>query len=98
LAQIFAQLNSLSVVVDLITSSETSVSLALGNVENRVCLVEGLEKCGKVEVLNDMAIVSVIGHRMRNMVGIAGQLFSTLASGGVNIYLIAQGASEINIS
>jgi aspartate kinase len=98
LAQVFAQLNSLSVVVDLITSSETSVSLALGNVENRVCLVEGLEKCGKVEVLSDMAIVSVIGHRMRNMVGIAGQLFSKLASGGVNIYLIAQGASEINIS
>jgi hypothetical protein len=35
---------------------------------------------------------------MRNMVGIAGRMFSTLAQGNVNIEMISQGASEINIS
>lgn len=35
---------------------------------------------------------------MRNMVGIAGRMFSTLAQGDVNIEMISQGASEINIS
>jgi aspartate kinase len=101
LAQVFVKLNELNVVADLITSSEQSVSLALSSLdsEEKIDRVrEGLEKCGKIEMMEDMAIVSVIGHKMRNMVGIAGQIFSTLARGGVNIYLIGQGASEINIS
>ncbi|KUJ06820.1 aspartate kinase [Mollisia scopiformis] len=102
LAKVFNVLDGLDITADLITSSEQSVSLALSNVgENEEGIgrvVKGLENCGKVEVQKGMAIVSVIGHKMRNMVGIAGQIFSTLASGGVNIYLIGQGASEINIS
>lgn len=46
----------------------------------------------------DMAILSLVGKQMRNMVGIAGRMFSTLAEGNVNIEMISQGASEINIS
>jgi len=45
-----------------------------------------------------MAILSLVGHQMRNMVGIAGRMFSTLADGNINIEMISQGASEINIS
>lgn len=45
-----------------------------------------------------MAILSLVGKHMRNMVGIAGRMFSTLAQGNVNIEMISQGASEINIS
>lgn len=46
----------------------------------------------------DMAILSLVGKEMRNMVGIAGKMFTTLAQGNVNIEMISQGASEINIS
>ena len=46
----------------------------------------------------DMAILSLVGKHMRNMVGIAGRMFTTLAQGNVNIEMISQGASEINIS
>ena len=45
-----------------------------------------------------MAILSLVGKHMRNMVGIAGRVFTTLAQGNVNIEMISQGASEINIS
>jgi hypothetical protein len=45
-----------------------------------------------------MAILSLVGKQMRNMVGIAGLMFTTLAQGNVNIEMISQGASEINIS
>jgi aspartate kinase len=45
-----------------------------------------------------MAILSMVGKQMRNMVGIAGRMFTTLAQGNVNIEMISQGASEINIS
>ena len=46
----------------------------------------------------DMAILSLVGKQMRNLVGIAGRMFTTLAEGNVNIEMISQGASEINIS
>lgn len=52
----------------------------------------------QVSSSNDMAILSLVGHQMRNMVGIAGRMFSTLAEGKINIEMISQGASEINIS
>ena len=46
-----------------------------------------------------MSIVSVVDHKMRNTVGIAGEVFSTLAEGDkVDFYLISQGADGINIS
>ena len=45
-----------------------------------------------------MAILSLVGKEMRKMVGIAGKMFTTLAQGNVNIEMISQGASEINIS
>jgi aspartate kinase len=51
-----------------------------------------------VSVHKEMAILSLVGKQMRNMVGIAGRMFTTLAEGSVNIEMISQGASEINIS
>jgi aspartate kinase len=57
-----------------------------------------LSELGTVSVMSKMSIVSVIGHRMRNVVGISAEIFSALASAKVNIYLISQGASEINVS
>jgi aspartate kinase len=44
-----------------------------------------------------MCILSLVG-KLQNMVGIAGRMFTTLAQGDVNIYMISQGSSEINIS
>jgi aspartate kinase len=35
---------------------------------------------------------------MRNMVGVAAEIFNALATAKVNVHLISQGASEINIS
>lgn len=45
-----------------------------------------------------MAILSLVGIKMKNMVGIAGRMFTALAEGNVNLEMISQGASEINIS
>ena len=60
-------------------------------------LVE-LEKYGDVSILKDMAILSLVGKEMRNRVGTASEMFAVLAANGVNIEMISQGASEINIS
>lgn len=57
-----------------------------------------LKRFGKVDIIKDLAILSLVGKQMRHMVGIASRMFSTLASVNVNIEMISQGASEINIS
>lgn len=61
-------------------------------------LVKDLEKIGDVTVSKDMAILSLVGRNMRNAIGSAGLMFASLARAMINIEMISQGASEINIS
>ncbi|KIW62005.1 hypothetical protein PV05_02059 [Exophiala xenobiotica] len=90
--------------LNLTSSSHQSLSLALsstGSADLSDAVAEALpdlEEFGTTTVMRKMSIISVIGHRMKNMVGIAAEIFSALASARINIYLISQGASEINIS
>ncbi|CAG7847746.1 Probable aspartokinase; AltName: Full=Aspartate kinase [Serendipita indica DSM 11827] len=101
LARIFGILDKYGLTVDLISTSEVHVSMAAENRLGKKALdrlISELEKLGTVTVAHDMAILSLVGRQMRNMVGIAGRMFSTLAAGKVNIEMISQGASEINIS
>ncbi|KDQ60047.1 hypothetical protein JAAARDRAFT_32418 [Jaapia argillacea MUCL 33604] len=102
LAGIFGTLDRFGVVVDLISTSEVHVSMAIEEhgLEKKVLerLTKELQKSGTVSSHRDMAILSLVGKQMRNMVGIAGRMFQTLAQGNVNIEMISQGASEINIS
>ncbi len=51
-----------------------------------------------IQVNDDVAIVAVVGDKMRGTPGIAGRVFSRLGREGVNIIAIAQGSSENNIS
>ena len=45
-----------------------------------------------------MAILSLVGRGQKHCVGIAGRMFSVLGQEKINIDMISQGASEINIS
>jgi len=60
---------------------------------------ELLEGCIRsIEVIEDTCIIAVVGAGMRGTKGIAAKLFQTVAEEGVNIIMIAQGSSEVNIS
>ncbi|KAK4104830.1 aspartate kinase [Parathielavia hyrcaniae] len=103
LARVFSILNQQRISVDLISTSEVHVSIAvhtatseLGNFDQAVDLLRA--ECGEVSVLHDMSILSLVGAEMKNMVGIAGRMFSTLGENRINLEMISQGASEINIS
>lgn len=55
----------------------------------------------KVEPLTvekDLAIIAVVGDKMKSHPGISGKMFSALGKNGVNVRAIAQGSSERNIS
>ncbi|KAJ1329576.1 aspartate kinase [Microdochium nivale] len=101
-AKVFSILNSHRISVDLISTSEVHVSMAIHAAETSVSHFEKaaaeLGEFGDVSILTDMAILSLVGAEMKNMIGIAGRMFSTLGEHNVNIEMISQGASEINIS
>jgi aspartate kinase len=57
-----------------------------------------LKEVEHITVDPHIAIVAVVGDRMRGMPGIAGRTFSALGQRGINIIAIAQGSSEYNVS
>jgi aspartate kinase len=100
-AQVFSTLDAYGITVDLISTSEVHVSMALGAHTHERALkhaIRALSRFGTVDVIKNMAILSLVGRQMRNLVGIAGRMFNALADAKVNIEMISQGASEINIS
>jgi aspartate kinase len=52
----------------------------------------------KIEFEDDVAVIAVLGRGMIGTPGIAGRVFTAVAKQGINIRMIAQGSSEINIS
>ncbi len=52
----------------------------------------------KVEVTVDVAIIALIGSGMRGTVGVASKVFSAVAKKRVNVVMIAQGSSELNLA
>ncbi|KAK0555089.1 Aspartokinase [Tilletia horrida] len=101
-SRIFGTLDRYGVVVDLISTSEVHVSMAIPSNSLRPRTLDRvkseLDKVGTVSVLRDMAILSLVGSHMRHMIGVAGKMFATLGEGNINIEMISQGANEINIS
>jgi aspartate kinase len=59
---------------------------------------DGRAKFNFLDYEDDVTIVAVLGRGMIGTPGIAGRVFSTVAKQGINIRMIAQGSSEINIS
>lgn len=98
MAKLFRVFEEYGVVIDLISTSEVNVSLTIEKAERLPEVVKELAALGDVTVARDMAIVSVVGQQMKRHVGLAARMFRALAEAGINIEMISQGASEINIS
>lgn len=96
LSQVFDIFDRYSTSIDLIATSEVSVSLTLDNTDQLDSIIRDLKELGDVRMLTDVSIVSVVGRQFREQSGIAGEVFSALTN--VNIIMISGGASDINLS
>jgi aspartate kinase len=78
-----------------------SVIAAQENLEGRLdAILDELQRTfepERLEVTRDLALIATVGEGMSYRVGIAGRLFSALSKAKVNVRMISQGASEINI-
>ncbi|KAI9815783.1 MAG: hypothetical protein M1827_002179 [Pycnora praestabilis] len=75
LARLFTIMDQHNIVVDLITTSKKFISLAVGQAVDPKAFKRATEEIGHfgtVSITEDMSIISVVGHKMRNMVGVAG--------------------------
>jgi aspartate kinase len=82
--------------VDVVSTSEVSVSLTIDNVARLADICEELRHFSEVDVEEGQAIVCLVGDDIRFTPGVAGRAFSAL--GGVNIRMISQGASRLNLT
>ena len=83
-------------VVDVVTTSEVSVSLTLEDARALPAIVSELRALGEVSVEPHRAIVCVVGEGLRTTPGIAARIFSTVQD--INVSLISQGASRVNLT
>jgi aspartate kinase len=82
--------------VDLIATSEVSVSLTVDDDQALSAIVAELEVLGDVQVFPGMAIVCVVGTGFTGRAGLAGRIFQALRE--VNVVMISFGASDVNVS
>jgi len=83
---------------DLVSTSDVSVSVAVEASRDLAELVQDLKRLGNVEVEDNKAILCLVGEKLRGRIGVAARVFGVLAGAGINVHMISQGASEINIS
>ena len=96
LATIFGIFNRYETPVDLVATSEVSVSLTIDNLEHIDEIVKELSEVAQVEMRRNQAVVCLVGANICRQPGLPGRVFSQL--GDVAVNLISQGASKINIS
>ena len=96
LARIFDIFGRHKISVDMVSTSEVSVSVTLDSTRNLEAAVADLRQFAEVVVEKDKTIVCVVGEGLRSTPGIAGDIFQALRDAAVNILMISQGASKIN--
>ncbi|KAI9382541.1 hypothetical protein POPTR_014G145700v4 [Populus trichocarpa] len=106
LAKVFSIFEDLGISVDVVATSEVSISLTLdpSKLWSRELIqqeldhvVEELEKIAVVNLLQHRSIISLIGNVQRSSL-ILEKVFNVLHIKGINVQMISQGASKVNIS
>jgi aspartate kinase len=82
--------------VDMVTTSEISVSVTVDDLSRLPEIRRDLERLAAVELGRDRAIVCLVGSDIKFTPGIAGRIFRTIED--VNVLMISQGASRRNVS
>jgi len=104
-AKIFATLAKAGINVMMISQnpSESSITIVVKNadLDKAVSALE-MELLGKIikklDVTTDVAIIALIGSGMRGTVGVASKVFGAIEKNKVNVSMITQGSSELNLA
>ncbi|MGZ5380440.1 MAG: lysine-sensitive aspartokinase 3 [Thermoanaerobaculia bacterium] len=95
-AKVFSIFEKHGVPVDVIATSEVSISITVDEKAPLEGVVRDLSEFAEVSLLPHLAVVSVVGKGLRSTAGVAFRVFG--AVGDVNVVLISQGASDTNVT
>jgi aspartate kinase len=96
LKAIFEAFDRHKVAVDVVSTSEVSVSLTVDSNEAIPALAADLAKLADVKYEGRKAIVCLVGENLRETPGVAARVFGELSD--LKVRMISQGASEINLT
>jgi aspartate kinase len=96
LRRIFEVFDRYETSVDMVATSEVSVSLTIDNLSRLKDITRELRQIADVSVEEDQAIVCLVGDNIRYTPGVASRTFAALSD--INIRMISQGASLLNLS
>lgn len=98
LARLFGVLKDYNVVVDLVSTSEITVS---STVDDLVALRRALPKLkefGDVEILEGRAILALVGEGLRGCTDLVAKMFRALSENGIEPDIITQASSQVSVS
>ncbi len=96
LSEIFSIFDKHQCPVDMVSTSEVSVSLTVDSNEKLPAIAADLSKLADVKYEGKKALVCLVGEDIRGRNGMAAQVFTAIRH--INVRMISQGASEINMS
>ena len=94
--EIFTIFDKHKCAVDMVSTSEVSVSLTVDSNDNLPALAADLGQLADVKYEGRKALICMVGDDIRGQNGMAAQVFSAIRH--INVRMISQGASEINMS
>jgi len=98
LSRLFSVFEDYKKSIDMVSTTEVSVSLTVDDDTDIDKIKEDLEGVADIDILSGKSIISVVGEGMGRVPGIAGRIFSALGKEKLNVDIISQGAYEINVS
>jgi aspartate kinase len=96
LAAVFAIFDKHGCAIDMVCTSEISVSVTVDSREALPAICTELSQLADVKYEGNKALICLVGEDIRGQSGISGQVFSAISH--INVRMISQGASEINMS
>ena len=96
LRRIFEVFDQCQTPVDMVTTSEVSVSLTIDNTAALEKISGHLREFSDVAIEEDQALIALVGDNVAATPGVASRVFRAL--NGVNVRMISQGASQLNLS
>jgi aspartate kinase len=96
LKEIFTIFDKHQCPVDMVSTSEVSVSLTVDSNDRLPAIAADLGKLADVKYEGKKALVCMVGEDIRGQHGMAAQVFTAIRH--INVRMISQGASEINMS
>jgi aspartate kinase len=96
LRRIFEVFDRFETPVDMLATSEVSVSLTIDNTRALNTIQIELEQFAEVSIEESLAIVCMVGENIRSVPGVAARVFTAL--GDIPTHMLSQGASQLNLS